>query len=192
MKLICLLGSPRRNGNSATLAEHVVQEARQLGAETELIYLNGLRYQGCQGCYACKNGLERCVLDDDLAPVLEKVRDADALLLASPVYYGDITAQLKGFIDRTFSYLVPDYYANPQPGRLVPGKRFAMVLSQGHPDETRFADVFPRYDFFFKWYGFVDGKLIRGCGLSERSSVTKRTPLLDQAREMANKLVCPL
>ncbi|QEM67964.1 flavodoxin family protein [Geobacter sp. FeAm09] len=189
MKLVCLLGSPRRNGNSATIAAHIVQRAQELGAETETVYLNGLAYRGCQGCYACKTTLERCVLNDDLAAVLESVREADALVLATPVYYGDVAGQLKNFIDRTFSYLVPDYYANPQPARLVPGKRLAFVFSQGSPDEARFADVFPRYSEFFRWYGFEEGLMVRGCGLSERSTVTKRTHLFEQADEVARKLV---
>jgi multimeric flavodoxin WrbA len=189
MKLICLLGSPRREGNSATIAAHLVETARKLGAQTETIYLNGLLYRGCQGCYVCKTTLERCVLKDDLEQVLERVAEADALVLATPVYYGDVTAQLKGFIDRTFSYFKPDYYANPSPCRLAPGKKLAYVVTQGHPDETMFADVFPRHNFFFKWYGFQEGLLVRGCGLSNQSTVTKRTELFRQAEEVAKMLV---
>jgi len=189
MKLVCLLGSPRRNGNSAAIADHIVQRAQELGAETETVYLNGLQYRGCQGCYVCKTTLERCVLNDDLAAVLESVREADALVMATPVYYGDVTGQLKNFIDRTFSYLVPDYYANPQPSRLTPGKRLAFVITQGQPDETRFSDVFPRYNGFFKWFGFEEGLLVRGCGLSDRSTVAKRIQLFEQADEVARRLV---
>ncbi|HEY3307117.1 MAG TPA: flavodoxin family protein [Desulfuromonadaceae bacterium] len=189
MKLVCLLGSPRREGNSATIAAHLVAKAAELGAETETIYLNGLNYRGCQGCYVCKTSLDHCVLNDELTPVLESVRQADVLLLASAVYYGDVSAQLKGFIDRSFSYLVPDYFATSQPSRLESGKKLAFVLTQGQPDEAMFADIFPRYNFFFKWYGYQEGRLIRGCGLSERSTVTKRTQLFQQAEETARTLV---
>ena len=146
MKILCLLGSPRRKGNSATVAARLMERAAELGAEVETIYLNELSYKGCQGCYACKTGSEVCVIKDDLAPVLEKVKQADALVLASAVYYGDITAQLKGFIDRTFSYLKPDYHARPDRSRLETGKGLAMILIQWHPDENSFADIFQRYD----------------------------------------------
>lgn len=189
MKLVCLLGSPRREGNSATIAAHLVAKAAELGAEVETIYLNSLNYRGCQGCYVCKTSLDKCVLNDDLAPVLESVSQADALVMASAVYYGDVSSQLKGFIDRTFSYLVPDYFKNSQPSRLQPGKKLAFVLTQGQPDETMFGDVFPRYNFFFKWYGYQEGVLVRGCGLSEQSTVTKRTQLFEQAEEIAQSLV---
>jgi len=189
MKLVCLLGSPRRNGNSAAIADHIVQRAQELGADTETVYLNGLQYRGCQGCYACKTTLERCVLSDDLAAVLESVREADALVIATPVYYGDVTGQLKSFIDRTFSYLVPDFYANPQPSRLTPGKRLAFVIAQGQPDEARFADVFPRYNDFFRWFGFEEGLLVRGCGLSATSTIDQQSRLFGQADEVARRLV---
>lgn len=189
MKIICLSGSPRKQGNSATVAARVMERATELGAETESIYLNELHYRGCQACYACKNGAETCVLKDDLAPVLEKVRTADALVLASAVYYGDVTAQLKTFIDRTFCFLKPEYYVRPDCSRLVPGKGMAMILIQGHPDENSFADIFSRYAFFFNWYGYRPGHLLRGLGISERSDVTRRDYLMDGAREIAEKLV---
>lgn len=189
MKILVLLGSPRKKGNSSTVAGRLAAKAVTLGAETEIIYLNALSYRGCQACYACKNGSEKCVIEDDLSPVLEKVRDADAIVLASPVYYGDVTAQMKGFIDRTFCYLKPEYYARPDCSRLEPGKGFAMILIQGHPDEESFADIFNRYDFFFKWYGCRPGKLLRGTGISEKSDVTKREYLMDGADMLAERLV---
>ena len=188
MKIVCLLGSPRKSGNSATVAARLLEKAAELGAETETIYLNELNYKGCQACYACKNNAEKCVIKDDLAPVLDKVREADAVVLASAVYYGDVSAQLKGFIDRTFCYLKPEYYARQDCSRLEPGKGMAMILIQGHPDEASFADIFPRYDFFFKWYGYRPGHLIRGLGISERSDVKKRDYLMDGADEVARKL----
>jgi multimeric flavodoxin WrbA len=189
MKLVCLLGSPRREGNSATVAALLTARARELGAETETVYLNGLTMKGCQGCYACKTGADRCVVADDLAPVLESVRTADALVLATPVYYGDVTAQLKCFIDRTFSYLVPDYATNPVRSRLAPGKRLAFVIVQGHPDEKLFADIYPRYELFFRWLGFTDNQLVRWCGLQEKSDVLKRTELIELAERTAEQLV---
>lgn len=189
MKIVCLLGSPRESGNSATVAARLMDKAQELGAEVETIYLNGLDYRGCQACYACKNGADECVMQDDLTSVLKKVRDADALVLASPVYYGDVSAQLKTFIDRTFSYLKPQYYARPDCSRLEPGKGFAMILIQGAVDESRFADVFSRYNEFFQWYGYRPGELIRGIGISELSDVTKRDYLMDGASEVAEKLL---
>ncbi|WP_298273501.1 NAD(P)H-dependent oxidoreductase [Geobacter sp.] len=187
MKIVTLLGSPRLKKNSATIANRFTETAAALGAETRTFELNRLVYRGCQGCYACKKGDEHCVLTDDLTEVLAAVREADVVVLASPVYYGDVTAQLKGFIDRCYSYLTPDYLTNPLPSRLGP-KKLVMVLVQGHPDESLFADIFPRYDGFLKWMGFTETRLIRACGIGPASVDAVPDALLQQAEEAARAL----
>jgi multimeric flavodoxin WrbA len=97
MKIVCLLGSPRSEGNSATIARRFLEAAESLGAESRTFELNRLAYRGCQGCYACKTSLDRCVVNDDLTEVLQAVKDADVVIYASGVHYGDLTAQLKLF-----------------------------------------------------------------------------------------------
>jgi multimeric flavodoxin WrbA len=164
MKIVSLLGSPRSTGNSTTIANHFLKTARELGAETRSFELNRLNYRGCQGCYACKTTLETCVLKDDLAEVLAAVSEADLVVMATPIYFGEITSQLKAFMDRTFSYLVTDYRTNPQPSRLA-AKKLVFVLTQGNPDEDLFSDIFPRYEKFLHWEGFTEARLIRACGI---------------------------
>lgn len=188
MKVVALLGSPRTGKNSSTIAARFMETAAALGAETRTFELNQLTYRGCQGCYACKKGLEHCVLKDDLTAVLTAVQEADVVLLSSPVYYGDVTAQLKGFIDRTYSFLKTDYLSNPQPSRLGP-KKLVMVLTQGHPDEALFADIYPRYEGFLKWMGFTDTRLIRACGVGPGSFDAIPEEYLLQADEAARALV---
>ncbi len=189
MKIVCLFGSPRVKGNSAIVAKRFIEAAEKKGAEVRSFVLNKLKYRGCQGCYTCKTKLDRCVLKDDLEEVLDAVRDAHALVMASGIYYGEVTSQLKGFIDRTFSYLKPDYATNPEPCRLEPGKKLVMVLTQANPDETAFADVFPRYDYFFKWYGFEGSHLIRACGVRDKGEVEACEDVMRLAEETAEKLV---
>src|SRR5512138_503937 len=166
MKIVCLLGSPRKGSCSSAIAGRFVQAAVALGATAETFTLNDLNYRGCQGCYACKKTLDHCILNDDLAKVLEAVKEADLLVMASPVYYGELTSQMKGFFDRTFSYLKPDYITNATPSRLAPGKRLVMVQTQGHPDPKMFSDIFNRYRVFLDWTGFKVCRLVRACGLS--------------------------
>lgn len=188
MKIVTLLGSPRSGKNSASIAGRFNQSAAELGAQTGVFELNRLNYRGCQGCYACKKELDHCVLNDDLSDVLAAVQEADLVVLASPVYYGDVTAQLKGFIDRTFSYLKPDYLTNPQPSRLSP-KKLVFVLVQGHPDEKLFADIFPRYEVFLKWMGFSEIRLIRACGFGPSAVDDVPEHILQQAAEAAREML---
>lgn len=188
MKIVSLLGSPRTKGGSSTIANHILKIAGELGAETRSFELNRLTYRGCQACYACKTKLDRCALKDDLSEVLTTVSEADAVVMASPVYYGDVTSQLKGFIDRTYSYLVPDYITNPQPSRLTP-KKLVVVLTQGQPDETAFSDIFPRYEVFMKWMGFGEPALIRACGIGPYRAEEVPEKYLRLAEEAARALV---
>lgn len=188
MNVVALLGSPRVNKNSATIARHFTETAAQLGASVRTFELNRLDYRGCQGCYACKKTLDHCILRDDLTEVLNAVQGADLVLLASPVYYGDVTAQLKGFVDRTFSYLVPDYPTNPRPSRLTP-KKLVFVLVQGHPDESLFADIFPRYQTFLSWLGFTDCRPIRVCGIGPALIDAVPEDALRQAEALAREMV---
>jgi len=187
MKVLCLLGSPRAKSNSSTIAKRFVSAMEKLGAETKTYSLNNLKYRGCQACMACKTKLEKCALKDDLTEILETVQESDVLVMASPVYYGEVSSQLKAFIDRTYSFLKPDYLTNPNPVRLKPGKTFVLALTQGQSDENMFSDIFPRYNYFMKWYGFKEGHLIRACGLREAGAVETRKDVLALAEEIAQQ-----
>lgn len=190
MKVVTLLGSPRSQGNSATIARHINAAAESLGSHTRTFELNKLSYRGCQACYACKKGAESCVVKDDLTEVFAAAAEADLLVLASPVYYGDVTAQLKGFIDRTYSWLRPDYMSNPQPSRLS-SKKLIFVLTQGNPDTANFTDIFPRYERFLKWLGFTDVRLVRACGTGPGNGNVDAVPasVLDEAAATVRQLL---
>ncbi len=188
MKVVAILGSPRTNGNSATLAKRFCDTAKNLGAEVQTFALQELDYDGCIACMGCKTGSVNCVVEDDLTQVLDAVAAADVMVLATPVYFADVSSQVKGFIDRTFSFLKPDFATNPSPGRLAPGKTFVLVQSQGW-DESHFKEIFEKYGFGFKAEGFENGHLIRGCGLGGSGEAARREDLLKLAEETAHQVL---
>ncbi|MFC1847285.1 flavodoxin family protein [Chloroflexota bacterium] len=100
MKAIGIVGSPRQNGNTEILTAHTLKAIAEEGLETELIKLAGRDIRPCDACRACRKE-ERCPIDDDLLPIYNKMKEAEAIILASPVYYGSATAQLKALMDRT-------------------------------------------------------------------------------------------
>ena len=104
MKIIVVNGSPRRNCNTAALLEQARSGAAAAGAETELINLYGLDFKGCLSCYSCKrlDGRRACAVQDGLAPVLEKLGTADAVVFGSPIYFVRITAGLHACLERFF------------------------------------------------------------------------------------------
>ncbi|GFO54642.1 FMN reductase [Geomonas sp. Red276] len=187
MNIVTLLGSPRSQGNSSTIARRIIQAAEADGWTSRTFELNRLTYRGCQGCYACKQGRDDCVVRDDMTEVLAAVREADLVVLATPVYYGDLSSQLKAFMDRTFSYLVPGYATAQQPSRLSP-KKLIFVQSQGHPDEASFADIFPRYQYFLKWQNFTEVRLVRACGIGPNTVDAVPEPVLAKAAETWREL----
>ncbi len=184
MKIVAVLGSPRPKSNSTILARTILQKAGELGAETQEFVLNKLQYKGCQGCETCKKKLDRCVLKDDLAAVLEAVKEADAVVLATPNYFGEVSGQFKAFFDRTYSYLNPDFSS-----RVTPGKSSVFILTQGQADLDMYADIFPRYERWLKYYGFAENHLIRMNGPREPDSASKREELIGEAEKIAQSLV---
>lgn len=107
-KIYAINGSPRKNKNTATLLDKVLEGAKKIDTNilTERIDLYGLKYTGCLSCFACKRkggaSYGKCAVRDDLYEVLEKLRDADALVFGSPIYYRTITGQLHSFYERFF------------------------------------------------------------------------------------------
>lgn len=188
MKIVALLGSPRRKGNSASLAHRLLSRAEAAGHRPVVHELGALDYKGCVACYACKTSSQACALSDDLTEVLADVAAADVLVLATPVYFGDVTSQLKGFIDRTFSYFTPDYRTSATPSRLKPGKKLVFIQTQGNPDENTFADIFPKYAAFLKRNSFTEAHLVRAVGVSLPDDARKQEETLRQTDRVAAEL----
>ena len=100
-KVLILSGSPRKNGNSDILCDEFMKGAKESGNVVEKIRVATKKIAPCLGCYYCSSHGGKCVQKDDMAEVLQKMIDADVLVLASPVYFYSIDAQLKAVIDRT-------------------------------------------------------------------------------------------
>jgi len=123
VKVIAINGSSRKKWNTATLLEKALEGAASQGAETELVHLYDLDFKGCTSCFACKlkggKSYGKCAMIDGLTPVLEKLADANAFLLGSPVYFGTVTGEMKSCMERLlFPYLT---YTRP-PGSLFARK----------------------------------------------------------------------
>ncbi len=121
MKAVFVNGSPRENGNTQFFLSVVMSELESRGIETELIQAGDRSIHGCTACEACRKiGKPKCAFGDDIVnESIDKIKDADALILGSPVYFGGITAQMKAFIDRV------GYVSRPY--KLLKGKVCASI-----------------------------------------------------------------
>lgn len=102
MKVIAFNGSARKDGNTAILINHVLDELKAEGIETEMVQMAGAKISGCSACYRCfKTQDNYCAITDDAAnEYIEKMLSADGIILASPTYFADVTAEMKALIDR--------------------------------------------------------------------------------------------
>ena len=104
MKRIMIIdGGPRKNMNTAAMCEKFAEGARDAGVEVKIVRLYDLDYKGCRSCMACKlknAHLPSCRFPDGLSDVLAECASADGLVMASPIYFGEVTAQLRAFFER--------------------------------------------------------------------------------------------
>ena len=137
MKAIGINGSPRKKWNTATLLEKALQGAASQGAEIQSVHLYDLAYRGCVSCFACKikggTSYGRCAVKDDLTSILNTLDSADILILASPIYFGTATGEMRSFMERLlFPYMT---YTDP-PGSLFSGKlRTGFIYTLGATEE---------------------------------------------------------
>ncbi|MBN1177449.1 MAG: flavodoxin family protein [Dehalococcoidales bacterium] len=104
MKVLGIVGSPRKGGNTEIMVEEALAAAREAGAETDIFLVHDKTIAGCDGCGSCfKTG--KCKIKDDMQELYIKMEAADGILFGSPVYFHDYTAQAKAIIDRTFCFL---------------------------------------------------------------------------------------
>ena len=148
MKVIAVNGSPRKNWNTAKLLQKALQGAESKGARTELIHLYDLNFKGCSSCFACKrknskwNGL--CAMKDDLTEVLKKVLECNILLLGSPIYFGNITGEMRSFLER---FLFPNlsYNAGQRSlfqGNITSGFIYTMNVTEDQAKLLHYESVF--------------------------------------------------
>jgi multimeric flavodoxin WrbA len=123
MNVIAINGSPRKTWNTATLLRNALEGAASKGAETELVHLYDMDFKGCTSCFACKlkggKSYGRCAVRDELTPVLERIAKADALILGSPIYFGNVTGEMRSFMERL---LFPNLTYTRPPQTLVTRK----------------------------------------------------------------------
>jgi len=175
-------GSPRKTWNTATLLGHALESAASEGKETELIHLYDLDFQGCTSCFACKlkggKSYGRCAIQDDLTPVLEKIHDADAVVLGSPIYLGTATGEMRSFLERLiYPYLVYD----PQRSTLFPRRMPTGFIYTMGADEARAKEM-----GFWDQYRLTERVLDRIFGPSETLLVSDTLQFEDHSKYEAS------
>lgn len=184
MKVLGIIGSPRKNGNTAAMVNAVCNGAAAVGHETEVINLISLSIQDCIACGACKAGkVEYCAINDDMQQLYRLIESADCLVIGTPVYMGQITGQLKNFFDRWYTFMDANYQIHH-----VPGKKYITVTASGAPAEV-FRSV---SDYLNQWLGdFFKMQLVKnilGGQLGPEDAIYSQPELLAMAEKAGRAL----
>ena len=171
-KVLIISSTPRRGGNSDILCDAFAEGAKEAGNDVEKVRIADLKIGYCTGCYACqKTG--KCAIKDDAQLVIDKMMAADVIVLASPVYFYTICAQLKALIDRTVVV-----YPN------LANKRFYYILTMADTDRTKFEGSLAALRGFLDCYeGSEECGMVCTDGVYERGAVNG-TKFVAEAKEL--------
>jgi len=179
-KVLIVLGSPRKKGNSATLAAELEKGVIAKGNEAEMIYLHNLGIEACKGCDYCKKGDNGCVIDDQMQKLYPKIIDADSIVFATPVYWFSMSAQLKLFMDRCYALFKDGT-------KVFKDKKVAVVMT--YADEDVFGsggvNVLRTFQDSFRFLktefvGTVHGSAWKAGEISENEKLMKKAFLLGE------------
>ncbi len=180
MKVLGLIGSPRIKGNTAKLVKEILAGASENGAESVVYNLAKMNLSGCKACSAClKKGT--CILEDDMQELYREIEEADVLVLGSPVYMGEISAQAKPFVDR----LHPLVHDSSKP---LAGKKLVLAYTQGNPNVDTYGKYFEYMEGIFSHVGFEVKGTVAAAGTLGMNDILEQEALLVKAREIGKNL----
>ena len=181
-KVLIILGSPRKNGNSATLAKQVAGGAEEAGAEVESVYIQGMDIKPCIGCDSCRDEKGKdCVIDDDMKFLYPKLRQTDAVVIASPIYWFTVSAQTKLFMDRCGGV--------SSETNVIAGKPVGIILTYGGSDpfDSGAINAIRTFQDAFKYIDSEIVGMVYGSAY-EAGEIKNNRGVMEKAYELGKKL----
>jgi multimeric flavodoxin WrbA len=144
MKVLGFNGSPRKNANTAQMLKNALEGAKAAGAEdVKLYHLYDYDFKGCHSCFACKllggKSYGHCAIKDEVTALLEEAREADVILLGSPIYFGNLSGQMRSFLERLLfpAFCYDDAYSSLWPKKIQSG----MIYTMNRPSNEQYVDA---------------------------------------------------
>ena len=162
MKVLVLNGSPHRKGTTAAMVDAFVEGAVSAGNEVSRFDVAFMTISGCRACEYCHSHGGDCAIKDDMAQIYALFNEADAIVFASPIYFGSFTAQLHAAVNRTYAYGIP-----------AKATKTAMLLSSGSPGVYAAAERI-YHGFLQGWYGTQDCGIIEAPGSSAHTDEVRQ------------------
>ncbi|MDL2261042.1 flavodoxin family protein [Methanimicrococcus sp. OttesenSCG-928-J09] len=183
MKVIGILGSARDEGSTSRLMKEMMKPAEEMGAETKTYNLAKMNIGACFGCEACRK-TGSCVRKDDMHILYDELKNADAIVIGTPIYMGEMTGQLKTFIDRCFAL------KDAERNSLLPaGKKLGIVITQGAPMPEHYAKSPERIEYIFQGYGCIPTGCVTAVSVHNKEELLKDEVIMEKARELGKQLI---
>ena len=178
-KVLILSGSPRKRGNSDILCDEFAKGAKDSGNQVEKIFVAEKDISACTGCYYCKKSGGRCVFNDDMGEILQKIIDCDVLVLSSPVYFYSISSQLKKVIDRTVARWTE-----------IANKDLYYIATAAEAERDTLDTTLACFHGFARCInGYEEKGTLYGKGVYEKGDVLNRPELMLIAYEMGESVM---
>ena len=175
--ILILSGSPRKGGNSDTLCDQFMASAQEAGHTVEKIWVQGEKIAPCIGCGHCQKHAGECVQKDAMAEILQKMVEADVLVLASPVYFYSVSAQIKAVIDRTVARYTE-----------IKNKSMYYIIAAADPNLANMQRTIECFrGFAYCIEGSVEKGIVYGVGAWNKGEI-KALPSMAQAYEMGKSV----
>jgi multimeric flavodoxin WrbA len=176
-RVLAIMGSPRRGGNTEILLDEILKGAEESGAETEKVILSELDIGPCKACYGCRPG-GQCVQQDDMAGLIEKMKASRVWVLGTPVYWWGPSAQLKAFVDRWFSQAGDDQHV-----KIFKDRRVILAVPMGDADPETGRHVVGMFKDALDYVGAELFASVLAPGAYDKGDVRGDGDVMQQARK---------
>jgi multimeric flavodoxin WrbA len=182
MKVVGIIGSPRLWGNTSLLVQKILDGASSKSAETKIFILNTLQISACQACNHCRPKGD-CILNDDMQDIYRALESATAIVVGTPIYMGQMSAQTKLFVDRLYAH----YVANK--GKNVP---IGLVFTYGAPGRDVYSDYIAYTAKIFTSLGYDVRGVITAGNAGAPGVVLEDADIMEKAVALGESLVSGL
>lgn len=186
-KVTIIFGSPRKNSNTHILVEEVIKGLDEKGIDHEVFYLNDLDIKGCQACYYCKReDTTKCVVEDDMQLIYKAMEASDGLIVATPIYFCEVSAQTRLFVDRLFTY-----YDMQLRSAFPQGKPISFIVTQNQPNRKMFERHIEDFKMVVSMLGYErkEDLLVENVDKGYKTMVTKRADIMEKAYKIGSRLL---
>jgi len=180
-KILGIMGSPRKNGNTHVLISKILEGVKISGAETEILFLNDFNIKECDGCHACWKG-NQCSKHDEMNMLYLKIIESDVLIFGTPVYWYGPTALIKAFLDRFV------YFNCPENRQKIKDKKAILVVPF---EEKNLETVAPLITMFEKSFEYLEIRLIEQIivpGVTKKGEVSEIATIMNKCFELGKKI----